>query len=204
MLFSLAGDMPWTAVVNTYWRWARGQDMPHRTEKALRRRIHINGYSCKSFGAYIDAAAVGQLLGIEGNSVRRWLRLGWLPGFREGTKWYVSRQELVRFAKKRPDLFQERPEADLMQLFCDPLLAKELANRHDRLRNGKRQPIFCVETGRVYGSMAEASEAVYVKRQSLSKAMRRNRPCAGYHWQFLVKDSKVSRKPPMRSRSIAC
>ena len=204
MLFSLTGDMPWSAVVATYRRWAKAENYPYRTERALRRKVHISGYSCKSTGEWLDTAAIGAYLGIEGNSVRRWVRNNWLPAYREGIKWYVSREKLRRFAKQRPDLFQERPEADLLQLLCDPILAKQLANRHARVRHGKRLPICCLETGKVYASMADAADAIYVRRQSLSRAMRENRPCAGYHWQFLPQDSRVSRKSAKRSRSIAC
>lgn len=186
MLFSLTGDMPWSAVVKAYHRWATAEKFPYRTEKALLRRVHVYGYSAKAVGEWLDPPAIGQLLGIGGNQVRRWIVQGWIRGHQEGVKWYISRKDLRDLAKRRPDLFQDRPETNLMQLLCDSALAKQLSKSSGRLRLGKGQKIRCLETGRTYNSMADAAEKIFVVRQTLSKAMREGRPCAGYSWKFVA------------------
>lgn len=149
------------------------------------RRVHVHGYSAKSTGEWIDAAGVGELLGIEGNTVRRWIKNGWMRGHHEGVKWYVSRKNLRALARARPHLFQGRPASDLNQLLCDHHLAEQLSEHHQRLRQGARSRIKCLDTGRVYPSMADAAKKLFVHRQALSKAMREDRPCLGMRWQFV-------------------
>lgn len=186
MLFSLTGDLPWSFVINAYHGWAAKQNLPYRTPKALLRRVHVKGYSAKAVGEWLDTTAIGQLLGIQGNQIRRWVVKGWIRGHHEGVRWYVSRNDLRDLARRRPGLFQGRPVQDLTQLLCDVELATELSKRHERLRHGRRLRIRCIETGRIYPSMADAGKHVHIGRQALSKAMREGRPCAGYSWKFVA------------------
>ena len=185
MLFSLAGDVPWSCVVHAYHRWASAKKLPYRSAKALASKVEKNGYSAKAVGEWLDAAAIAELLGITSGQIRRWIANGWIHGHHEGVKWYISRKALRDLAKRRPGLFQGRPATDLTQLLCDSVLAKELSERHERMRHGQKLRIRCVETGRTYESMAEAGRKVHVGRKALSQAMHRGRPCAGFHWIFV-------------------
>ena len=185
MLFSLAGDVPFSSLVRTYHQWASTEKFQYRTAEALMHRLKKNGYSARSFGEWLDTRAVSQFLGISVFKVRYWITTGLIRGHREGRRWYISRTGLRDLARRRPDLFQEQEETVLIQLLCDPTLAKELSERDERLPHGKRQRIRCIETGRVYKSMAEAGRHVYVCGRAISKAMLLGKPCAGLHWEFV-------------------
>lgn len=186
MLFSLAGDLPWSRLVGVYRQWASTQKMPLRTNEALRRRLHQNGYSCKSFGEYLSPSAVASMIGIDVWSVRYWIRKGWLPAHREGTQFYVSRTELRRLARTRPKLFICKSEADLMQLLCDRELSASIIRTQSKVRTGKPQRIRCLTNRQVYPSVTAAAAAVFVNRESISKAIRRNGRCAGHRWEYVI------------------
>ena len=54
-----------------------------------------------------------------------------------------------------------------------------------RSSDSKRKRVVCVETGVLYGSINEATEAAGLKsRASISNALKNGNPAGGYHWRY--------------------
>jgi hypothetical protein len=52
-------------------------------------------------------------------------------------------------------------------------------------KNTHTRPVRCVETGVVYPSVHEAAEVIGVTASSVRIALRKNRCCADYHWEYV-------------------
>eukprot|EP00808_Paulinella_micropora_P006816 g49119.t1 len=58
------------------------------------------------------------------------------------------------------------------------------------------RPVLCVETGEIYGSMAEAGRAVQRSGGAVKHAITMSGKCAGYSWQFVDEDQRdIPRHP---------
>lgn len=183
MLFGLVGDLPWSVVVSVYNRWAVVNGYSLRTRRALHRRVNVAGYSIKAIGTWIDITTVAELLGTTGECIRRWARDGMIKTYREGKKYYIKRESLRAHAKRHPELFSGKRRDDLFILLDDRPLADQLADMPVGPRKGHKKPIMCVETGKIYQSYQLAAKTHYVTRSSLTSAVRKGTPSAGYHWR---------------------
>lgn len=107
-----------------------------------------------------------------------------LPGKQYRLWWYVRRRDLVRFARRRPDLFGGIQTARLVQLLEDERLAEEIAQGHPR-RSNDRRSVRTVEAALVFPSIREAARRMGVTRQAVSFALRTGCRAAGYHWEWV-------------------
>ena len=179
---SLLGDLPWAYVPRVYNSWAAKNGYPARTTTALLRRIDHMGWRRAAVGEWITTGLIVSSLGVSHEAPYWWIRRGWLPAQQLGKRWYVRRKDLVSLAKRRPSVFAGLPREGLMILLENEKLADALSEevRHP----GRRCAIQCVETGRVYGSIAEACrQAAYVTKQRLRRVLDTHLTANGYHWR---------------------
>lgn len=192
-LFGLVGDLPWSVVCRSYNQWAIGKKLARRTSKALFRRVNVAKYSVIATGKWIDVPTIALLLGVSGESVRRWIRHKWLDSYKEGRKHYVKRENLRSFAVQHPELFNGKRRDDLLMLLDSAGLADELAKCPKAANTGRETPIVCVETGRIYRSYHVAARSHHVTRQAISQAVRRGHLSGGFHWRR-ADESRNTRK----------
>lgn len=188
MLLSLIGDYPFTLAVRHYNKWAIENSYTTRTAGALRVKANKNGLGITSYGYYIDCPAIAQLVGLSGETVRRWVRDGHLIAYREGIKYYVSRKNLRHFARRFPAAFAGLPVATLVELFSSEAVAAEFAAMPPRKVTGKNRAVRCVETGQTYPSLKAAAAAHYVCRQAITTALVKGRTSADVHWRVVGPD----------------
>jgi excisionase family DNA binding protein len=165
-LEQLCGEYPWPIVVEKYLAWAEENGYQARTAGALVRRAGTLRCPRKANGLFITIGMVSEILGIDREKPRRWIRQGGLRAYRRSDRkpspYYVSRSSLRRWAKRNPTLFRCYSRDALMALFDDPELADEIHALPFVAARTVRRAVRCVDTGEVYRTMGEAARANYV------------------------------------------
>ena len=200
----MVGDLPWSVVCRSYNNWAVGKKYSRRSSRALHRRVNVAGYSIKATGIWIDVVTIAMLLGMDSETIRRWMRAGLIDYYLEGRKYYVKRDNLRAFARNHPELFRNRKRDDLFLLLDCEELADQLSRSPMPLRPGREEPVLCIETGRVYRSYFAAAKSHHVSRQAISNAVRFGHLSAGFHWQRTPKPRKARNHPRNRVASASC
>lgn len=185
----LVGDYPLPLLTQHFNRWARSNNRPTRTAKAIEHQARAFGLSLESTGEYILASTFQQYYSPKNDLVikklRRWHSDGMLRLYRIGRHLFVRRSQIRRMALRYPALYSHIPRSSLVQLLnsepaADTVLLSPPAKPHARLR-----PVRCLTTGTLYPSVAAASRAVYVARRSIRYAADGIRPhAAGYRWAY--------------------
>lgn len=204
VLFGLVGDLPWSVACRSYNQWAIGKKYVRRTSKALYRRVNLARYSITAAGRWIDVPTIALLLGVSGETVRRWIRDKWLESYKEGRKYYVKRESIRSFALQHPELFNGKCRDDLLMLLDSAVLADELSKCPKAKRTGRETPILCIETGRIYRSYHVAARSHHVSRQAISHAVRRGHLSAGFHWRRADVSRNKMRGPRNRVAPASC
>lgn len=63
--------------------------------------------------------------------------------------------------------------------------SQEPPMKYERLGNGLKAKVLCIETGETYNSIAEAELITKIKRQNISKCCRGvQKTAGGYHWRY--------------------
>ena len=93
----------------------------------------------------------------------------------------VEKSAAARRGKKRPAEFCEK----LRQANLGKKASAEARANMSRAHTGK-SGILCVETGKIYGAVTFAAEAVGVKRRAISNALSGvSKTSGGYHWRYV-------------------
>ena len=70
--------------------------------------------------------------------------------------------------------------------WCDAKYNSNYGTRKERLRKIRGKKVLCIETGKIYNSIGEASEILHISRPNINKCLYHKRKTAGgYHWKFL-------------------
>lgn len=110
-------------------------------------------------------------------------------------KWYLVHRLVLSTFKpiENMELLQvnhndENPENNHIDNLCW-MTRKENINygtRTERVAKSKSKPIYCVELGKKFESMTNASKELNVKIENISRALRGRRSTAGgYHWKYI-------------------
>jgi hypothetical protein len=183
MLFSLAGDMPFSRIKQVYDSWCNTHGLPIRTDRALRRRLEDNGYSLRSVGEWLTTAMVAELIGTSTLAIARWCNNGWVTVHREGHRRYISRKSLRKLARQRPILFSGANRDNLFQLLEDDELVTSIRQQYPTRAWAQPVKVRCIQTGKVYPSIKSAALAVYVTPQAIRHAINRGYRTAEYNWE---------------------
>ena len=185
----LAGDYPFRLLTQLFNRWARSNNRPTRTAKAIEHQARALGLSLESTGEYILASTFQHYYAPKNSLVikklRRWHSDGLLHLHRIGRHLFVRRSQIRRMALRHPTLYAHIPRPALVQLLdsesaADTVLLAQPPKPYNRVR-----PVRCLTTGTLYPSVAAASRAVFVARRSIRYAADGIRPhAAGYRWAY--------------------
>ena len=186
---SLAGDVPWMYLAQRYNNWSGKNGFPIRSLRAIRHICARHGMSTVPDGDYVTSGCIAEILGINIRRVQEWLRRKQLP-YRQSRKVgprYVRRADLRELAANNPHLFAGISVERLDALIEDLDLSRRIAAAYpDRVNYGaiqKPRRVRCVETGQVFDSISEASRAVYVRHQVITRALKNGWRAGGYRWE---------------------
>lgn len=190
-LLDLVQSLPLKRLVRAFNMWARMRKIPERTAGSIDKRIRKLGYSTRPEIEYYSFSKVAQILKVPRNTVAGWKKLTVDPletYQHDGKKFafnYVTKKELLRFAKKRPECFGGVDQVGLGLLLEDADLAREILRQYPKRPKRKfaEKRVRCIETGRIYGSLGEAARDVFVSRQGISRAIRVGHRANGYHFE---------------------
>lgn len=191
MLLELVQSLPLKRLVRAFNIWARTHGYKDRTLQSIDKKIRKFGYSTKPEISYYSFNKVAQILKIPRNTVAGWKKLTVDPletYQHDGKKFafnYVTKKELLKFAKRRPECLGGVDQVGLGLLLEDADLAREILRQYPRRpeRQYKEKRVRCIETGKIYGSIGEAARDVYVARQGVSRAIHAGHKANGYRFE---------------------
>ena len=188
VLQECVGDVPWPLVANSYNGHARLLGYPLRTLAAIRHKCNHLRISKHTTGEWIRVSLVCTMLGISHSTVNRWIKSNRLvakqfaPG-KKGSAFYFKRLSLRKFARANPYFFGGQSVSMLTQLLDSEYLANEIVSMN-LPRPSFTKPVKCIETGKVFASMTEASRHVFISRRCIAKAIDdQSKTAANYHWE---------------------
>ena len=185
-LEQLAGDYPWSMVVERYNRWATASGFQPRTAVALARRANILRCGRVPEGEWLTIGAISAILGIDREKPRRWIRWGRIRSKRECNRTpsphYISRRSLQEWAKRDPAFFRPYPHDALVLLFSCRETADWVYEHPPLAPKTRCRPIRCIQTGRVYRSLTEAAQANYVTVSRIQAIVNTHETVGGHQF----------------------
>ena len=190
-LLDLVQSLPLKRLVRAFNIWARTHGYKDRTFGSIDKKIRKLGYSTRAEIMYYSFSKVAEVLKLPRNTVAGWKKLTVDPletYQHDGKKFafnYVTKKELLKFAKKRPECFGGVDQVGLGLLLEDADLAREILRQYPKRpeRQYKEKRVRCIETGKIYASLGEAARDVYVARQGVSRSIRKGHKANGYHFE---------------------
>jgi DNA-binding transcriptional MerR regulator len=179
MIERLAGEIPFSELVEQFTCYGKQQGWPPRSRKAIHQRLIRSGlFTHPTVGRTLTTGGVALILGVHPSRVDSWLRR---KGIREilrprgdGRIRYFSRGSWRRLAKQQPRILGGFSADALERLLEDRALAQHVAVTYTQ-PPGLRG-VRCVETGRTWTSQRAAAQELFVTQACISLAMRQGRP----------------------------
>lgn len=187
-LEGLAGNYTLPFITRRYNRWAGANGYPNRSRNAIRHRMAKTGESTIPIGVWIRVTDIARMLGISPRTVRYWVDKKMFntskltAAVRSPT--YVMRSDFVAFAKKNPQRLAGCSFEKLLAVLEDEDLAKHISSNY-KIRSNTKTRVRCVETGKVYDCVKDASIANFICTVRISYAVKHGGTAAGYHWEAL-------------------
>lgn len=185
-LEALAGDYPWSMVVERHNQWSLSKGRSPRTSLALARRSNVIGVGRVPEGEWLTIGAVSTILGIDREKPRRWIRSGKIQAKRECTKapspHYVSRQSLRDWAKRDPAFFRSYARDALVLLFDSERIADQVYKHPPINARAHKRPVRCVETGETFNSLTTAALANHVTISRIQAIVNTHETVGGRHF----------------------
>lgn len=190
-LLDLVQSLPLKRLVRAHNMWARMNGYKDRTLVSIDKKIRSLGYSTRSEISYYSFNKVAQVLKVPRNTVAGWKKLTVDPletYQHDGKKFafnYVTKKELLKFAKRRPECLGGVDQVGLGLLLEDADLAREILRKYPKRpkRQFKEKRVRCIETGKIYSSLGEAARDMHVVRQGISRAIKVGHRANGYHFE---------------------
>lgn len=176
-LEELIGQTAFDRACSRYNFWAKGQGIPERTKQSLRKKAQEKGWTVRAWGDWVLVGTVAELLGKHRSAVHKWIAAGWLTREGGAHSSAVSRLELRRLARQRPQLFGGVERSRLVQLLeveelVDQIL-EQAPKRWQGSRNGCR--VRWVNRGQVFDSYAAAGRAAHIDRHAIRQGIAEGR-----------------------------
>ncbi len=185
-LEALAGDYPWSMVVERHNQWSLSKGRLPRSSLALARRSNVIGAGRVPEGEWLTIGAVSTILGIDREKPRRWIRSGKIQAKRECTKapspHYVSRQSLRDWAKRDPAFFRPYARDALVLLFDSERIADQVYKHPPINARAHKRPVRCVETGEIFNSLTTAALANHVTTSRIQAIVNTHETVGGRHF----------------------
>ena len=188
MLLTLLGELPPELLISEYNRWAKRHGFVIRTPTSIRGKIYRMGLKTMPDGEYITATMAASLLGCGHDVIASWVRRGWLRGLKIGSKKnskvWIRRSDLRALAKRKPEYFNGRSYQGLIYLLEDEDLVDKITSTKWQRCYGRPRPVVMLSTGRRFGSMKAAAQAIGVGQSTLRESVVNGWMCAGSRWTF--------------------
>jgi hypothetical protein len=168
-------------VLAAYNRWAERHGFPVRSLQGLRGMAWRLRMSVAPTGAWLGVTALATMINRDPATVGTWARRGWIHRRDRA----ISRQSVVRLARKQPWLFAGGSRSGLMQLLDDQELVDRILREYPHRQAGMKapQPILCITTGQVFRSQGEAARRCFVGRISVRRSMDSGIAVAGLQFK---------------------
>lgn len=183
----LSTSMPPKRLYMTYCRMAADRGFPKRSEAAFRCKLRLLGIPLMPELDWYKLNQLAEMFDTTRHLVYKLVKKG-LRAERESDHpnqpWFVSRAELRRFARKRPELFRHfNPDGLFVALEDRKLVELIMAQPKVHLPNRYNPTtVRCVETGNIYKSYRAAAREVFVDPSAIYASAKHGHRAGGYHW----------------------
>ena len=187
MLAGLAGDQPWVFLPAIYRRWAVQAGFPLRSDAELLQAATDLKLSLQPVCNWLSPTDVAFYLDRAPVTIRRWVAKG-LVKIRHSKQargpYWLSRDDLKRLAKKRPDLFAGGDPNKLFMLLERQDLADHIQQNY-AVCHGRTRKVQCVETGRIFPSAVAADRSMHHADGAVTQSISTGSRSGGYHWRYV-------------------
>jgi len=187
MLAGLAGDQPWVFLPGVYRRWAAHSRLPIRSDDELLKVARGLGLCLKPICNWLSPKDVAYYVGRAPVTIRRWVAKGLLKpkhSMQNRGPYWLGREDLKRLAKKRPDLFAGADPGKLYLLLEKQELIDHIQQKHS-VCHGRRKPVQCIETGRIYPSATAADRSLHNAPGAVAQSIMAGTRSGGFYWRFV-------------------
>lgn len=187
-LEELVGQTPFTQACRRWNTWAGQQGIPTRTRDSLRKKAQEQGWTAFAWGDQVLVGTVARLLGKHRSTVQRWIQAGWVTRHGNGPASAISRIDLRRLARDKPQLFGGVPRADLVHLLELEDLADWILEQAPKRWQSKHNAhqVRWVERGQVFSSYAAAGKAAHIDSKAIRRGVIEGRPVCGWRFERVV------------------
>lgn len=187
-LEKLAGNYTLPLIARRYNRWASANGYPLRSRHAIKHRMVKTGESTIPIGIWIRITDIARILGISCRTVKYWVNKKMFDtrkftrALRSPT--YVMRSDFLAFARENPQRLAGCSFESLLAVLEDEDLARHISSNY-KVRSNTKTRVRCVETGKVYNCVKDASADNFIDTSWISYAAKHGGTAAGYHWEAL-------------------
>lgn len=187
-LEELVGQTAFDRVCQRWNHWAKGQGIPERSQQSLRKKAQENGWTVFAWGDWVLVGEVARLTGKHRSAIHKWIAAGWLTREGKARASAVSRLELRRLARQRPQLFGGIERSRLVQLLevedlVDQILEQCPKGWQSRT-NGQR--VRWVNRGQTFGSYAAAGRAAHIDPHAIRQGIAEGRLVCGHRFELMA------------------
>jgi hypothetical protein len=179
-LESLLDNHSPTMVVERMQTWQSRHGKYIRSRKVITAKAHDLGYDRSLLMDNLSAACLAKALGVSEQAVALWRRKGLkFTQHYKNSLCAIKVADFTEWAKCNPGLLHAC-DRDSLEYFVGPEILELVPKSNPRHR-----PIQCIETGKIYPTIAAAAQTIGVHEVSLGKACRAGHRCRGYRWQWV-------------------
>jgi hypothetical protein len=187
-LSSIAETLPIKRLHNVFNSVASRHNRPQRSINAIKSKLATLGYSIDPRIGYFTLSSLGRVLDCHPSTIRHWCKIGLeytQKSKRPGSLIHIQINDLKAFARKRPELFGGFDRVNLFIALEDIKLVERILEQHPKRNRGirPRQPVRCIETGKVYSSYIDAGKDYFISSNGIYKAVLRKSPVNGHHFE---------------------
>jgi hypothetical protein len=145
-----------------------------RTKNAIEVKINRMGYSHIATEDNMSAKEWARALGLKSHRVQGWIRKVGLGAIKGCNYWIISKENMIEFAKRKPELLAVVSKDILLYYFGESLTDFILSNKEKSPPVSVRHKIKRTDTGEVYESLTKAAKDLGMNRHSVRDEAKRN------------------------------
>jgi hypothetical protein len=145
-----------------------------RTKNAVEVKINRIGYSQLATEDNMSAREWARSLGVNSYRVQGWIRKQGLQAIKGCNYWIISKNNMIEFANKRPELLAVVSKDILLYYFGESLTHFILSKNKMSPPMSVRYKIKRTDTGLIYSSLTKAAKDLGMNRHSVRNEAKRN------------------------------
>lgn len=184
-LDDLLGNLPFPHVVQHFSRWLTAEGLRPRSRRSVEHAAYKLAGSRLPFGRWVRVGDVARALDRWPSTVWDWAKRGWIRRIHAGTASAVCRDDLIKLARQRPELFGGSPREGLLLILEDPDLVDQIRRDYPSRVAGIGGTRRVRWHGQVFPSIGAAARAAHVSEAAIRAGLKAGRLVCGMKFEAL-------------------